>query len=75
MMSDQRVNQENKRVTFEEISDYWENKHPGRMIGGETPEDDYRAFFKKVDDYKYHRNHYQYLKDGVAEFDQHEDPL
>jgi ubiquinone/menaquinone biosynthesis C-methylase UbiE len=60
-----------EEITFDTISNYWEDKHPGRKIGGNTPFEDYSSFFEKIDNYKYHRNHYQYLKEGVAEFDQH----
>jgi len=71
-MNKKTITEDSDEITFDTISDYWNDKQPGRKIGGDTPVEDYSNFFKKIDDYKYHRNHYQYLKDGVAEFDQHD---
>ena len=51
---------------FKQISNYWNNRHPGRKIVGHMTEDENpKKFFELLDEYRFHDNHYRYLIDGT----------
>jgi 2-polyprenyl-3-methyl-5-hydroxy-6-metoxy-1,4-benzoquinol methylase len=51
-----------QKVNFEKISEYWDAKHPGRLVAQGLSENEEREdFFRTVDEYRYHSDHYEYL--------------
>ena len=52
-------------VNFRDIQTYWNNKQPGRKIAKNfTENNNPKRFFELIDNYRFHRNNYQYLING-----------
>tara|TARA_A100001388_G_scaffold182021_1_gene136363 strand:- start:34458 stop:35288 length:831 start_codon:yes stop_codon:yes gene_type:complete len=52
-------------VNFRDIQTYWNNKQPGRKIAKNFSENNNpKRFFELIDNYRFHRNNYQYLING-----------